>query len=299
LLSNFGASNLLFSRFERFELSILDAIIFSQLADITIRDITLLNIWGLFTLVKFFSFLFVLLVFPPLTTALVADTYPVECEDAAHFEERREKLAENHIISPRRGAQPIEDTRVIDAMRSVYRHAFVHPNYRAQAYLDRPLPIGHGQTISQPFIVALMSELVRPGPDDRALEIGTGSGYQAAVLAEIVREVYTIEIIEPLAHQGKTALRACGYDDVKVKHDDGYYGWEEHAPFDIIVVTAAASHIAPPLIEQLADGGRMVIPVGPPYETQSLMLVEKDEEGRLTQRSVMPVRFVPFVRDEN
>ncbi len=250
-------------------------------------------------MIKYFSCIFGLFVLLPFTAELSAATYPVECVDAGHFEERRQQLVKNHITTPGRGIEPIEDTRVIEAMRDVYRHAFVHPNYQPHAYLNRPLPIGHGQTISQPSIVALMSELVRPEPKDRALEIGTGSGYQAAILAELVEEVYTIEIIEPLAQQGKTALQACGYEDVEVKHADGYYGWEEQAPFDIIVVTAAASHIAPPLIEQLAEGGRMVIPVGPPYETQSLMLVEKDEQGQITQRSVMPVRFVPFVRDES
>ncbi len=189
----------------------------------------------------------------------------------------------------------ITDPTVLDAMRSVPRHEFVREQNRPQAYQDSPIPIGHGQTISQPYIVALMTQLIEPRPGMRALEIGTGSGYQAAVLAEFLDEVYTIEIVEPLAEWGEGNLRRSGYDHVRVKHADGYYGWEEHAPFDAIVVTAAAGSIPPPLIDQLADGGVMVIPVGSPFRTQMLTLVRRDGE-RVTTESLLPVRFVPFVR---
>ncbi len=192
----------------------------------------------------------------------------------------------------------MEDGRVLGAMRTVPRHVFVPPDLLELAYADRPLPIGHGQTISQPYIVAAMTELLQVGPGDRILEIGTGSGYQAAVLAEIVGRVFTIEIVEPLAEDARERLRRLGYDNVEVRRGDGYYGWEEKAPFQGIVVTAAASHIPPPLLEQLQPGARMVIPVGPPLQVQTLMLIEKRLDGRIVQRSLMPVRFVPFTRNE-
>lgn len=194
------------------------------------------------------------------------------------------------------GRTAVRDAAVLDAMRRVPRHRFVSERQAAAAYDDRPLPIGYGQTISQPYIVAIMTGLLQAGPEDRALEIGTGSGYQAAVLAEIVDKVYTIEIVPELAEQARRRLAALGYDNVVVKEGDGYYGWKEHGPFDAIIVTAAASHIPPPLLEQLKPGGRMVIPVGAPFQVQRLMLVEKDEQGKVTQRSVMSVRFVPFTR---
>jgi protein-L-isoaspartate(D-aspartate) O-methyltransferase len=168
---------------------------------------------------------------------------------------------------------------------------------RTHAYEDRPLAIGHGQTISQPYIVALMTELARPRPDSKVLEIGSGSGYQAAVLAEIAAHVYTIEIVAPLAAWAAQRLQRAGYQNVTVKHADGYHGWEEQAPFDAIVVTAAASHIPPPLIAQLKDGGRMVIPVGSRFRTQQLVLVEKQGD-RITTRNMLPVRFVPFTGGE-
>ena len=192
-------------------------------------------------------------------------------------------------------ARGVEDPAVLNAMRAVARHVFVPDEQVRHAYEDRPLAIGHGQTISQPFIVALMTELVRPRPDFKVLEIGAGSGYQAAVLAEIVDHVYTVEIVEPLYDWAKARLALAGYSNVSVRHADGYYGWEEHAPFDAIVVTAAAPHVPPPLIAQLKDGGRMVIPVGSRFRTQQLILLEKDGD-RVSTRNVLPVRFVPFTR---
>ena len=216
---------------------------------------------------------------------------------AAHGGADDEQLARMRDEMVRRQLQgrDITDPVVLGAMRSVPRHQFVRPENRGQAYQDSPIPIGHGQTISQPYIVALMTQLIEPRPGMRALEIGTGSGYQAAVLAEILEEVYTIEIVEPLAEWGEANLRRSGYDHVRVRHADGYYGWEEHAPFDAIVVTAAAGSIPPPLIDQLADGGVMVIPVGSPFRTQMLTLVRRDGD-RVTTESLLPVRFVPFVR---
>ena len=190
------------------------------------------------------------------------------------------------------------DPAVLDAMRRTPRHAFVPAEVRNYAYTDRPLPIGFGQTISQPFIVALMTELVDADPRDRVLEIGTGSGYQAAVLAEIAGEVYSIEIVPALGERAAETLKALGYANVETRVGDGYYGWPEHAPYDGIVVTAAASHIPPPLVAQLAPGGRMVIPIGGPFATQQLMLVEKRPDGTLTTRQLLPVSFVPLTRAE-
>jgi protein-L-isoaspartate(D-aspartate) O-methyltransferase len=186
------------------------------------------------------------------------------------------------------------EERVLEAMSRVPRHRFVPPQLEGDAYLNRPLPIGHGQTISQPFIVALMSDLMQTRAGHRVLEIGTGSGYQAAVLAELGAAVFTIEIVEPLGIAAGERLRALGYGAVEVKLGDGYYGWEAHAPFDAIMVTAAASHVPPPLVRQLKPGGRIVIPVGSPFLTQHLMLVEKKADGSVTSRQVLPVRFVPL-----
>ena len=183
---------------------------------------------------------------------------------------------------------------VIRSLAMVERHEFVPPEQKAYAYENRPLPIGHGQTISQPYIVALMTELVEPGSDDVVLEIGTGSGYQAAVLAKLVDHVYSIEIIDALASEAKARLARLGYDNVTTKLDDGYNGWEEHAPFDAIVVTAAASHVPPPLIQQLKRGGRMVIPVGGRFTVQQLLLIEKTEDDEVITRQIAAVRFVPL-----
>ena len=186
------------------------------------------------------------------------------------------------------------DPKVMDAMSKVPRHEFVPWQERHNAYENRPLPIGHGQTISQPYIVALMTDLLEPKRQHKVLEVGTGSAYQAAILAELVAEVFTIEIIEPLGNQAKERLKQLNYNNVNVRIGDGYYGWEEHGLFDGIVVTAATSHIPPPLIHQLKPGGRMVIPVGSRFMVQQLVLVEKDAKGKVTTRQILPVRFVPL-----
>ncbi|UIF87546.1 protein-L-isoaspartate(D-aspartate) O-methyltransferase [Cupriavidus sp. UYPR2.512] len=187
------------------------------------------------------------------------------------------------------------DARVMAVMGQVPRHEFVPDEQKPHAYENRPLPIGHGQTISQPYIVALMTDLMMVKPGDTVLEIGTGSGYQAAVLTGLARAVYTIEIIEPLGRQACDRLKRLAYRQVTCKVGDGYYGWDEHAPFDAIVVTAAASHVPPPLIRQLKPGGRMVIPVGAQFLTQYLLLVEKSADGTVSTRQILPVRFVPLV----
>lgn len=189
----------------------------------------------------------------------------------------------------------IQDRATLTAMRKVERHLFVPNNIIDYAYDDRPLPIGFGQTISQPYIVAYMTEIVKPEPNHRVLEIGTGSGYQAAVLSGIVKEVYTIEIIDSLGNQARNRLAKLKYKNVEVRMGDGYHGWKEKAPFDAIVVTAAAEHIPPPLIAQLKESGRMIIPVGSPFMTQHLMLVEK-KNGKMRTTSMIPVQFVPFKR---
>ncbi len=183
---------------------------------------------------------------------------------------------------------------VLQAMKTVPRHQFVPAKQRSMAYKNRPLAIGHGQTISQPFIVALMTDLLQPQPGQRVLEIGTGSGYQAAVLSELVAEVYSIEIIEELGEATTQLLTRMDYDNIKTRIADGYDGWPQYAPFDSIMVTAAISHIPPPLVKQLKNGGRMVIPVGTRFQTQYLTLVDKDKQGKVTTRQVLPVAFVPF-----
>jgi protein-L-isoaspartate(D-aspartate) O-methyltransferase len=186
------------------------------------------------------------------------------------------------------------DPAVLKTMGKVPRHLFVPEEQRSAAYGDRPLPIGYGQTISQPFIVALMTDLINVGPGHSVLEIGTGSGYQAAVLSPLAAKVYSIEIIPQLGERAAARLAELRYNNVEVKVGDGYYGWPAHAPFDGIVVTAAASHIPPPLVEQLAKGGRMVVPVGGPFATQFLMLLEKRRDGSITTRQLLPVSFVPL-----
>jgi protein-L-isoaspartate(D-aspartate) O-methyltransferase len=186
------------------------------------------------------------------------------------------------------------DDRVMAVMAKVARHEFVPPSQASSAYRNRPLPIGHGQTISQPYIVALMTDLARIEPGGTVLEVGTGSGYQAAVMAHLARAVYTIEIVEPLGLAATRRLQAMGYGNVQVRLGDGYHGWEAHAPYDAILVTAAASHVPPPLIRQLKAGGRMVIPVGAPFMLQHLMLVEKNLDGTIATRQVLPVKFVPL-----
>lgn len=186
------------------------------------------------------------------------------------------------------------DERVLDAILKVPRHEFVPDNQRSYAYENRPLPIGYGQTISQPYIVAIMTDLLKLKKTDRILEVGTGSGYQAAILAELADSVYTIEIVEELGKQAAENLKKSGYDLVHTRIGDGYYGWETAAPFDGIIVTAVASHIPPPLIKQLKPGGRMIIPVGAQFMTQYLILVTKDVDGKVTTRQILPVSFVPL-----
>ncbi len=206
------------------------------------------------------------------------------------FESAREKMVRTQIA-----ARDVSDSATLRAMRTVQRHRFVPESWRDAAYDDRPLPIGYGQTISQPYIVAYMTELVKPQRGHRVLEIGTGSGYQAAVLAEIVDSVFTIEIITELAKPAADLLKSLGYGNAVVKNADGYYGWKEKGPFDAIVVTAAAEHIPPPLVEQLKDDGKMIIPVGTPFFVQTLTLVEKRGKD-ISTKSLIPVRFVPFTR---
>jgi len=212
------------------------------------------------------------------------------CRPSDDYNALRESMVRHQIA-----ARGVEDSRVLAAMRRVPRHEFVPENLRPAAYDDRPLPIGEGQTISQPYIVALMTEVLKLVPGDRVLEIGTGSGYQAAVLAELTDQVYTIEIIESLGRRAEQILKRLGYDQIRVRIGDGYLGWEEHAPFDAIIVTCAPEQIPRPLVDQLAEGGRMVIPVGPRH-AQELVLVVK-EQGRIRQQDIIPVLFVPMTGD--
>ena len=206
------------------------------------------------------------------------------------YTERRNDLVKHAIED-----EGIHDPEVLRAMYKVPRHEFVPDNLKESAYGDYPLPIGMGQTISQPYIVAYMTELLKVGKDAKVLEIGTGSGYQAAVLAEIVKAVYTVEIFEELGKQAQERLERLQYQNITVKIGDGYYGWEEVAPFDGIIVTCAADHIPPPLIQQLKPGGKMVIPVGGVFQVQVLMLIMKDDAGKLTVKELLPVRFVPLL----
>jgi len=208
------------------------------------------------------------------------------------FAEEREHLIQTGIIG-----FGIEDPAVIQAMRNTPRHAFVPEEYLAQAYNNHPLPIGFGQTISQPYIVALMTEAAEIEAGDTVLEVGTGSGYQAAVLAEVAGHVYTVEIIGALAERAEATLEELGYDNVTVRNTDGYFGWPEHAPFDAIVVTAAPDHIPQPLVEQLKEGGRMIIPVGPVGGYQTLWQVTKVGEDEIRTVDLGGVQFVPFTRE--
>ncbi len=192
----------------------------------------------------------------------------------------------------------VKNKAVLQSMKTVPRHLFVPEKNISGAYEDRPMPIGYGQTISQPFIVAYMTEVVDPKPHQKVLEIGTGSGYQAAVLSGLVKEVYTLEIIPELGNAAAAKLGKLGYKNVAVKIQDGYFGWAAHAPYDAIIVTAAAEYIPPALIEQLRDGGKIVIPIGSPFMNQMLMLVEKKGK-KITTKSLMPVVFVPFTRKKS
>lgn len=212
--------------------------------------------------------------------------------EEAGFEESRARMVELQLRGEGRG---IRNERVLQAMGAVPRHEFVPESQRPFAYEDRPLPIGHEQTVSQPFIVAFMTEKLDPKPEDRVLEIGTGSGYQAAVLSKLVREVYSIEIVEPLAKRAEETLKRLGYRNVTVKAGDGYQGWEGHAPYDAVIVTCAPDHIPRPLVAQLKEGGRMIIPVGEQAGLQELVVLRK-VGGEVEQEAVLPVRFVPMTR---
>jgi len=208
--------------------------------------------------------------------------------------DEREKMVLRQIESPGWTRDAVTDPAVLRAMRDVPRHVFVSRDTRKQAYDDTPLPIGHGQTISQPYIVAAMTGLLRLAPGMKVLEIGTGSGYQAAVLAHLTSSVHTIEIIEPLASKAAATLADEGYKDIRVRNGDVYFGWPEEAPFDAIIVTCAAGHLPPPLWDQLKPGGRIVIPIGGTFSVQRLVVVEKTLEGKRKTNSVMDVRFVPM-----
>lgn len=189
----------------------------------------------------------------------------------------------------------VTDKKVLQAMRDVPRHKFVPDRLQRSAYADRPLRIGHGQTISQAYIVAYMTEQLALKPGDKVLEIGTGSGYQAAVLSELTPKIFSVEIIKKLAGPAAKRLKDLGYKTIKTKHADGYYGWKEHAPFDAVIVTCATTHIPPPLVAQLKEGGRMCIPVGGPFSFQELVFLEK-KDGKVHSRSLIGVRFVPLTR---
>jgi protein-L-isoaspartate(D-aspartate) O-methyltransferase len=222
--------------------------------------------------------------------------FPAAADDTA-FATARIALVDELRAYGRLDPPPGQDgfkEHVLEALLDVERHEFVPDRLRSEAYANHPLPIGHGQTISQPYIVALMTDLAAPDEDDVVLEVGTGSGYQAAVLAKLVKQVYSIEIIEPLAEQAQRRLKRLGYENVTTRLGDGYFGWEDHAPFDAIVVTAAATHVPPPLIAQLKPGGRMVIPVGGRFTVQYLLLLEKTEAGDVLTRQITAVRFVPL-----
>ncbi len=224
-----------------------------------------------------------------LALALVAASGGQTAGPSAADPMRQRRLA---MVQDQLAREGVADPRVLEAMREVPRHLFVPEEHRARAYQPYPLPIGEGQTISQPYVVGFMTEILRLGPGDKVLEVGTGSGYQAAVASRLAREVYTVEIFESLATSARERLGRLGYANVHVRQGDGYYGWEEEAPFDAIIVTCAGGHLPPPLLSQLKPGGRMVMPVGGPFMTQNLVLVEKDEQGRLSQRNVLPVMFV-------
>ncbi len=226
---------------------------------------------------------------------LLSGSGPARAQDWQRQRSRLLEIVRADVLETQRqlGKDRLAD-RVFDALGRVPRHEFVPPEYRAYSYQNRPLAIGYGQTISQPYIVAIMTDLLEPEADDVVLEVGTGSGYQAAVLAELVRTVYTIEIIPELGAEARARLERLGYDNVAPRIGDGYYGWPEHAPFDSVIVTAAAGHVPPPLVEQLRPGGRMVIPVGSPFSVQHLMVLTKHADGSVTSRQVLPVAFVPL-----
>ena len=217
-------------------------------------------------------------------------------QDADKCHKLRKAMVLEQISDPPDYRTPVRNKEVLQAMLSIPRHLFVNPHDISRAYGDFPLPIGYGQTISQPYIVALMTEMLELKPEHRVLEVGTGSGYQAAVLSGIVNEVYSIEIIKPLGRQASEKLNKLNYKNVKIRLDDGYYGWEEYAPFDRIIVTCASSLVPPPLLKQLVIGGKMCIPVGGKYSVQYLTMIEKSNSGRISMKKTLPVRFVPLTR---
>jgi protein-L-isoaspartate(D-aspartate) O-methyltransferase len=230
-----------------------------------------------------------------LTVLLLALAVPAGAVDFTPWRARmvEEITAEVRLTRDELG-KPALDERVLQVLSAVPRHEFVPDPEQANAYDNRPLPIGEGQTISQPYIVAIMTDLLELKPDQVVFELGTGSGYQAAILAGLVRQVYTMEIIPTLGDRARQTLQRLGYRNVEVRVGDGYYGWEEHAPYDAIVVTAAADHIPPSLVRQLKPGGRMIIPVGSGFLTQQLMLITKADDGAIYTRAILPVRFVPL-----
>ena len=238
----------------------------------------------------------------PVYRAIIVSLFLIWCSGYViadiTYQQQRDQLVEriktDVVLSRDFLAKERLDDRVLDAIRKVPRHEFVPQKYRHHAYKNRPLPIGYGQTISQPAIVAIMTDLLQLKQTDRVLEIGTGSGYQAAILAELVDSVYSIDIVEELAVRSAKDLKRASYDRVITRTGDGYYGWETAAPFDCIIVTAAASHIPPPLIKQLKPGGRMIIPVGGRFMVQQLVLLTKNAGNKVTTRQILPVRFVPL-----
>jgi len=228
-------------------------------------------------------------------TALALIASAAHGQDLQHAAEARYRAQRLAMVEQQIAAHGVRDPATLSAMRAVPRHAFVPAEHRDRAYGDHPLPIGLGQTVSQPYIVAYMTETIRPKPGMRVLEVGTGSGYQAAILAAIGCDVYTVEIFAALATSARERLERLGVGNVTVRHGDGYDGWAAAAPFDAILVTAAAGYIPPVLLSQLKPGGRMVIPVGSVYGVQNLILVEQDSAGELRTRNLLPVRFVPML----
>ena len=226
-------------------------------------------------------------------TVLFFLLFSISCtQNDPNFDHLRKVMIKNQLQS--RG---IRDDAVLDVMRSVERHNFVPENYRDRAYSDGPLPIGHGQTISQPYIVAFMTEQLQVSSQHKVLEIGTGSGYQAAILGELAKHVFTIEIIPELAEGAKNILNHLSYKNITVRAGDGYKGWPEEAPFERIMVTAAPTEVPQELIDQLAPGGRMILPVGAQFLVQYLWVIEKDDQGTVTKEKILPVRFVPMVKE--
>jgi protein-L-isoaspartate(D-aspartate) O-methyltransferase len=244
---------------------------------------------------RFISSLLLSLIFGYMTVGLCPQAQAEE-ENKDRYRHLREKMVRTQISHPPDYRDPVNDTKVLEAIRAIPRHLFVRPRDVKMAYRDHPIPIGYGQTISQPYIVALMTEMLDLKHEHRVLEVGTGSGYQAAVLSYLVQEVYTVEIIEPLGKEAVQRLERLKFHNVRVKIDDGYFGWDEVAPFDRIIVTCAATIVPPPLIKQMRPGGKMCIPVGGQYAVQFLTMVEKSEAGKVTMRKSLPVRFVPLTR---